>query len=70
MLSNGKHRTGRTQRDLPLCLQFHHGRLATKHSENVWTVPRSIDKEKSALSQKSGELHGLAPDLKRSEAVF
>ena len=25
---------------------------------------------KSALSQNSGELHGLAPDIKRSEAVF
>ena len=25
---------------------------------------------KSSLSQNSGELHGLAPDLKRSEAVF
>ena len=35
-----------------------------------WTVPRSTDKEKSALSQNSGKLHGLAPDLKRSKAVF
>ncbi len=43
---------------------------AIQTSRASWTVPRSIDKEKSALSQKSGELHGLAPDLKRSEAVF
>ena len=35
-----------------------------------WTVPRSTDKEKSALSQNSGKSHGLAPDLKRSKAVF
>ena len=36
----------------------------------MWTVPQRIDKQKSSLSQNSGELHGLAPDLKRSEAVF
>ena len=35
-----------------------------------WTVPRLTDKEKSAQSQNSGELHGLAPDFKRSEAVL
>ena len=34
------------------------------------TVPHSVDKEKSTLSQKSDELHGLAPDFKRNEAVF
>ena len=35
-----------------------------------WTVPQRTDKQKSSLSQNSGELHGLAPDLKRSKAVF
>ena len=34
------------------------------------TDPRLTDKEKSAQSQNSGELHGLAPDFKRSEAVL
>ena len=34
------------------------------------TDPRLTDKEKSVQSQNSGELHGLAPDFKRSEAVF
>ena len=37
---------------------------------NEWTDPRLTDKEKSAQSQNSGELHGLAPDFKGSEAVF
>ena len=34
------------------------------------TDPRLTDKEKSVQSQNSGELHGLAPDFKGSEAVF
>ena len=36
----------------------------------MWTVSQRTDKEKSAQSQNSGELHGLAPDFKRSEAVL
>ena len=36
----------------------------------TWTDPRLADKQKSTLSQNSGKLHGLAPDFKRSEAVF
>ena len=34
------------------------------------TDPRLADKQKSVQSQNSGELHGLAPDFKGSEAVF
>ena len=35
-----------------------------------WTDPGRKDKEKKTLSQNSSELRGLAPDFKRSEAVF
>ena len=41
-----------------------------KPSDAEWTVPRLADKEKNTQSQNSGELHGLAPDFKRSEAVL
>ena len=36
----------------------------------LWTDPGRKDKEKKTLSQNSSELRGLAPDFKRSEAVF
>lgn len=41
-----------------------------KDSISYWTIPQTIDKEKSTLSQKREELQDPAPDFKLSEAVF